>query len=491
MRSRLRVPAHAPLPAQQTRDSSVRIPVLGETDHSERTADAATDSVLNTPVSPARTNGSRSSLVAPATSAVAKMFGSTGAPLDAATRAFMEPRFGRDFSAVRVHTDHRAAQSARALGARAYTLGSDIVFHPGQHAPRTREGRQLLAHELAHVVQQQHRAPAIQRKLFATGSIADIKAMFNLLEPASGLTLQHNRKTGEVTIVASVLKPQSSVLAAELLTIMMDEKQHAHINVGRTQSQVFLGGFPDLKGKAAANITQQIRIDHMLAFEKGAPGSGVASLAHEIIENYHANADENVISEKVMDDAESYGYLWESAFLSSHRKATDAQNLIETELGHPGGRSDFFFVHMGKGAREFLRGIRDHESYFMILDSKGDNISNVRRVPRVRVASFEIDPTGNPGSAARKHALDSVADAMIKEPSATVRLEGQISVFDAPRPDLTAPKAWADAALKDLDKSLDSKTGDVEIKTFRRKRTEADFTRGKSRIVITVDRPDM
>ena len=66
----------------------------------------------------------------------------------------MEPRFGRDFGGVRVHTDARAAASARDVGAFAYTLGNNIVFGAGQFAPGTQEGRQLLAHELAHTVQQ-------------------------------------------------------------------------------------------------------------------------------------------------------------------------------------------------------------------------------------------------------------------------------------------------------------------------------------------------
>ena len=78
-----------------------------------------------------------------------------GRPLDAAARGFMESRFGRDFSAVRVHTDARAAESARAVGAIAYTVGRDLVFRSGAYRPDTLPGRQLLAHELTHVVQQQ------------------------------------------------------------------------------------------------------------------------------------------------------------------------------------------------------------------------------------------------------------------------------------------------------------------------------------------------
>jgi hypothetical protein len=79
---------------------------------------------------------------------------SPGAPLDAETRAFMEPRFSHDFSRVRVHTDSRAAESARAVGALAYTVGRNVVFGAGQYTPTTGSGRRLLAHELTHVVQQ-------------------------------------------------------------------------------------------------------------------------------------------------------------------------------------------------------------------------------------------------------------------------------------------------------------------------------------------------
>jgi len=66
----------------------------------------------------------------------------------------MESRFGRDFSSVRVHTEQRAAQSAATVAAHAYTVGSHVVFGSGRYAPASRDGRRLLAHELAHVVQQ-------------------------------------------------------------------------------------------------------------------------------------------------------------------------------------------------------------------------------------------------------------------------------------------------------------------------------------------------
>lgn len=91
---------------------------------------------------------------------------SGGTPLAPALRAHYEPRFGRDFSNVRVHADGNAATAAHAVQARAYTFGEHIVFGAGQFAPGTPSGRHLIAHELAHVVQQGGGAPArVQRKI--------------------------------------------------------------------------------------------------------------------------------------------------------------------------------------------------------------------------------------------------------------------------------------------------------------------------------------
>lgn len=77
-----------------------------------------------------------------------------GSPLDARTRATMEAALGASFEHVRVHTDDRASESARSVGANAYTVGSDVVFRRGQYDPGSSSGQRTLAHELAHVVQQ-------------------------------------------------------------------------------------------------------------------------------------------------------------------------------------------------------------------------------------------------------------------------------------------------------------------------------------------------
>jgi hypothetical protein len=90
---------------------------------------------------------------APVAASIRDMQGG-GAPLPAATRAFFEPRFGADFSQVRVHTGSRADSTAKAISAKAFTVGSDIVFAGGHYSPESHEGQHLLAHELTHVVQQ-------------------------------------------------------------------------------------------------------------------------------------------------------------------------------------------------------------------------------------------------------------------------------------------------------------------------------------------------
>lgn len=99
-------------------------------------------------------SGSRSDAAPEAPSIVDEVLAGSGQALDPGARRFFESRFRRDFSSVRLHTDSRAAASASAVNAHAYTVGSHIVFGASRYAPGTIAGRHLLAHELTHVVQQ-------------------------------------------------------------------------------------------------------------------------------------------------------------------------------------------------------------------------------------------------------------------------------------------------------------------------------------------------
>ena len=85
---------------------------------------------------------------------VGEVLRGSGQPLDASTLSHMEPLFGTAFRDVRVHSDAKAAASARAVSAQAYTAGQHVVFNEGRYAPHSAHGRQLLAHELTHTIQQ-------------------------------------------------------------------------------------------------------------------------------------------------------------------------------------------------------------------------------------------------------------------------------------------------------------------------------------------------
>jgi len=105
---------------------------------------------------------------------------SGGQPLEPQTRDFMESRFGRDLSQVRIHTDSRAADSARAVNAEAYAVGQHIAFGPGSYMPSTPKGQHLLAHELAHTLQQNQGSETVRRR--RVPDQADIDAIM----PAAG-----------------------------------------------------------------------------------------------------------------------------------------------------------------------------------------------------------------------------------------------------------------------------------------------------------------
>ncbi len=107
-----------------------------------------------------------------------------GRALDPAIRAFMEPRFGHDFSRVRVHTNSRAVASAQALDALAFTLGSDIAFGAGQYRPQSPDGRLLIAHELTHVLQQKVASPNMRQRQCSTAFAPIIQRQTAVPAPA-------------------------------------------------------------------------------------------------------------------------------------------------------------------------------------------------------------------------------------------------------------------------------------------------------------------
>lgn len=154
---------------------SANLPVSHPTDAAEIEADEIADKVMRKEmIEPAESSqfkegeklhrkkngGSNSS----APRIVQDVLSSGGKPLEANAREFMESRFNRDFGNVKIHDNDLAAKSASSINALAYTAGSDIVFNSGQYDPNSESGKRLLAHELAHVAQQEKTSKSIQRK---------------------------------------------------------------------------------------------------------------------------------------------------------------------------------------------------------------------------------------------------------------------------------------------------------------------------------------
>lgn len=124
-------------------------------------------------------------------SAAAPVLDRAGEPLHPAVRAQMEPRFGADFSGVRIHSGAEAEASARAVQARAFTVGQHIVFGAGEYAPHTPGGQRTLAHELTHTLQQRH-ATSVQRLTIGPSDDAHEREADHIasavLSPASAMT---------------------------------------------------------------------------------------------------------------------------------------------------------------------------------------------------------------------------------------------------------------------------------------------------------------
>jgi hypothetical protein len=175
---------------------------------------------------------------------------SLGQPLVPSTRQFMETGFGHDFSQVRIHTNQQAAVSARAVNARAYTVGHDIVFGPGQYMPNTQATWWLLAHELAHTIQQNRNSRYLQRfdpeqSLFDIPTCTHRVDIFsvdrdNYLQMVNQAIQQMGGQFLAVETLTGFIQPILHTMVAQV--IWQDE--HGNTQYGGSDVQVPLPGMP-------------------------------------------------------------------------------------------------------------------------------------------------------------------------------------------------------------------------------------------------------
>lgn len=150
---------------------------------------------------------------APAPKSVTRTLARSGSPLDPSVRGRLEPQLGADLSRVRVHTGDPAAQSARDVQARAYTVGWDVVFGTGQYAPGTPDGDRLLAHELVHVTQQEAAGRADWPAHLQRFSLSDIlEAGAEVVAGPLARDLVHTQKQFIDDVMASIRESPSHVL---------------------------------------------------------------------------------------------------------------------------------------------------------------------------------------------------------------------------------------------------------------------------------------
>lgn len=229
-----------------------------------------------------------------------------GQALPADTREFFERRFGHDFADVRVHADGSNDQSAQGVGARAYTAGEDITFASGHYQPWTRQGKHLLAHELAHVVQQSRArghthagsvaaslspAPAgtVQRKLLATGDTAGFAALANSIIAVQFEIRISN--AGEVTIHSTNVQGPPTRDAQELLNTL-----RIAINDRKTTTIEFIRGASSARASDRNVIVgnyalARVDLDDVEQFGMTSSHSregdnAAVQLVHEITEQY-------------------------------------------------------------------------------------------------------------------------------------------------------------------------------------------------------------
>lgn len=489
-------------------------------DACEREADRLASAVMRAPEPTLQSGAGRARGLAASAARPAEAFPGGfggGEPLSEGLRGYFEPRFGHDFGRVRVHTGAEASEAARGLGARAFTVGSDIFFGQGEFKPGQSDGKEVLAHELTHVVQQQggsspvversSAGPRIQRRLVTFGTLADVNALLGLLGPNAGLTLALNVATNQVQINAVLGgAPPSATLRARLTAIINHVTQHAEVIVARGQPQVFVGAFPQPSDLTVTRV-QQVDIDDILAVEAGAPGNGVAFAMHEIEENFQAHGVTPVAGR--------------DRFAAAHRQAeTRAENPVAAELVGPGRRVAFVTVPGGivagftfgpfsvpgiiSPAANTTASFFDYENYYLGVTrvftpaTQDVRITNARRFPKVVVSTRTIDNfvSGSNALPAAAAALVAAAAADVAaNPTSTVLIQGFSDSVGGAAGNLRLSQRRADAARTALQGAGVGQLrihaeGLGETSFVAPNVTAADRARNR-RVVITVTRPQL
>lgn len=257
----------------------------------------------------------------------------------------------------------------------------------------------------------------LARRLIASGSDVDFEAFRAHAEPASGMLLGRDPATNQVTAIGSMVDPATSPAFADILTTIMDDPaQDAEVNFGTGQAGVVIGAFPTPADLTGSRV-QRIDMDDIDAIESGAPGHGVAFLAHELHENYVAHA--------------AVPAAGVNQFPAAHEQANLAQSAVIADLAGTGPR---IAERVTAGATAgVLNAIVDFETDFLVLEitqtagTADFQITNSRQAARVNVSDQAIEGyvTGSDATPAAGAAMVAAAAAdLLAHPTATAIVEG-------------------------------------------------------------------
>ena len=305
-----------------------KLAIGASNDPLEQEADRLADQVLaNSAVSGAplhiqRFTAQPSVAAGMAPASVDRVLASPGRPLDVALRKDMEQRFGHDFSRVRVHFGTAAEQSAREVSAQAYTSGSHVVFAAGRYAPNTHEGRRLLAHELAHVVQQgPSAAPLVQRDAKPASPSALDKTAQDIIDTAKDTKTTPDTGQRAINAVWAILKAYYASEVSKVSNVVYDEK-----DPGLTTSPVGTGA--TLTGKITVG---KYFVDHIDSFARR-----VLQVGHEL---RHIDQQRSGMGGPAkQNEREFLAFVWEA--LQEPKAGTGRlsyamrRDMIDCALGH-------------------------------------------------------------------------------------------------------------------------------------------------------------
>ncbi len=279
---------------------------------------------------------------------------SAGQPMPESSRQFFEPKFGHNFSNVRLHTDAVAAKSAQSINALAYTSGNHIVFNTGQYSPESDGGKKLMAHELTHVIQQSNGLPAVQRITCPDGATApatvapgpgvrnpiDARAQ-NIIDRAADANVAlGTRATRAVSDIICAYYPADAGKVRNITYIASEPGLHTN-SVGSgtsTQGDIEVGDY-FVNNISTRTIARRIfqtghELDHIGQYRSGLAG-GQHQDEREFLAFYHnAMADEfagtgrmpDSMRRTIIDQALGYYYCLDQTLQQQHQ--TKQQELL-------------------------------------------------------------------------------------------------------------------------------------------------------------------